>query len=34
MDNIIIHQPTPEEISMVMAKIVGATKLLDSYRNR
>lgn len=31
MDNVIIHQPEPEEISMVMAKIVAATKLLDTF---
>lgn len=33
MDEVIVHKPTPDEISMVMAKIVGATKLIDQINS-
>jgi hypothetical protein len=32
LDNVIIHQPSEDEIAMVMGKIVAATKLLDAYK--
>ena len=34
LDNVIIYQPEPEEVSMVMAKITAATKMLDAYSRK
>ena len=34
LDNVIIYQPEPEEVSMVMAKITAATKMLEAYSRK